>query len=69
MPKGGNPWRDVGMFSGIGFAFAVFVFGGFFLGRWVDGMLDSSPWLAFLGGLLGFAAAVVELAAMLRRSK
>jgi ATP synthase protein I len=67
MAKPSNAWRDVGMFSGIGFAFAVFVFGGFFLGRWLDGFFGSSPWLAFAGGLCGFLAAIIELINMLRK--
>ncbi len=67
MAERGNPWREVGMFSGIGFAFAAFVFGGFFLGRWLDGFFATSPWLALLGGLVGFLAAIIELLNMLRK--
>ena len=67
MTERGNPWREVGLYSGIGLAFAVFVFGGFFLGRWLDGFFGSTPWLAMSGAFLGFVAAVVELLMMLRR--
>ncbi len=66
MPERGNPWRDVGYYSGIGFAFAVFVFGGFFLGHWLDGFFGTAPWLAMAGVLLGFVAAITELWLMLR---
>lgn len=67
MTERGNPWRDVGYFGGIGFAFAVFVFGGFFLGRWLDGLIGTTPWLAMSGALLGFISAVLELVMMLRK--
>ncbi len=67
MAERGNPWRDVGLYSGIGFAFAAFVFGGFFFGRWLDGLCGTMPWLALIGGFFGFLAAVIELLLMLRR--
>ena len=40
---------------------------GFFLGRFADGKLHTTPWLTLTGVALGFAAAGREIAAIVRR--
>jgi F0F1-type ATP synthase assembly protein I len=40
---------------------------GFFLGKFADGKLHTTPWLTLVGVALGFAAAGREIASIVRR--
>jgi F0F1-type ATP synthase assembly protein I len=40
---------------------------GFFLGRFADGKLHTTPWLTLVGVVLGFVAAGREIASIVRR--
>lgn len=40
---------------------------GFYGGRWLDGKLGTGSWLAWLGILLGFAAAARQIYHVVRR--
>ena len=52
---------SVGRWSAVGFEFCIYV-GVFFLGGlWLDGKLDSRPWAAAIGALLGVAIAMYML--------
>jgi ATP synthase protein I len=42
--------------SSIGIAMVIAIFGSLFLGRWLDGMLGTAPYLTFLFLLIGVAA-------------
>jgi F0F1-type ATP synthase assembly protein I len=46
----------------LGLVFPVAIALGYFGGRWLDGLLNTSPWLTGIGTLLGIAAAFVQLA-------
>lgn len=48
---------NLGLFTQLGLTMAVCIFIGFAAGRWADLRLGSTPWLMFLGALLGAAAA------------
>lgn len=43
---------------GIQLALAVVVF--FFLGKWLDGLLNTTPWLMFLGLIVGAAGGMIN---------
>lgn len=52
---------SVGRWSAVGFEFCIYV-GLFFLGGlWLDGKLDTRPWAAAIGALLGVAIAMYML--------
>ena len=40
---------------------------GFFLGKFADGKLHTTPWLTLVGVVLGFVAAGREIASIVRR--
>ena len=53
-----NPWRAYALVSGIGLQMAFCVLLGLFGGKWLDGVLGTSPWFLLLGLLLGLAAGI-----------
>lgn len=54
-------YRKLAMLSTMGVSFTVASAGGFVLGNWLDGKLGMRPWLTIGLGLLGVAAAFVQL--------
>ncbi len=53
--------RDLARYSGLGVQFAASV-GLFALaGRWLDGRLDTSPWLLLAGVFLGFGLGLYSM--------
>ena len=42
---------------------------GFFVGQWADGKFGSEPYLVILGVVLGFGAAGVEIANLVKKSQ
>ena len=42
---------------------------GFFAGRWVDGKLDTDPYLTMVGIVLGFVAAGREIYNLLKKAQ
>jgi ATP synthase protein I len=54
----GDLWKAMGVASSIGFTLAATVVAGVFLGRWVDKLLNSSPWATICGILLGMLTGV-----------
>lgn len=54
----GELWKAVGVAGNISFTLAASVVAGVLLGRWVDRQLDSSPWAAIGGIVLGMVAGI-----------
>lgn len=52
--------RDVGPFLTLGIQLALSVVAFFFLGRWLDGLWGTGPWLMLAGLLLGAAGGFVQ---------
>ena len=50
--------RGFAIFSQIGFTIAACVIGGVLLGKFLDNLLCTSPWLLLVFALLGTAAAI-----------
>ena len=50
-------FKALAMISQIGLSFVVCIGIGFFLGRYLDGWLGTTPWLMLVGILLGIASA------------
>lgn len=51
---------DLGPFLTLGIQLAIAVVAFFFLGRWLDGILGTGPWLMIGGLLLGSAGGLVQ---------
>jgi ATP synthase protein I len=45
----------------LGFVFPVAIAIGFFLGRWLDGVFHTTPWLTIVFTVFGIAAAFLNL--------
>ena len=54
-------WQLIGQLSSIGMSFVFALVIGFGAGYWLDGVLGTRPWLAFIGFFLGFAAGVLNV--------
>lgn len=52
--------RDAGPFLTLGIQLALSVVAFFFLGRWLDGLWGTAPWLMLAGLLLGAAGGFVQ---------
>ena len=68
MPKNDNEsknrkemLRSLSMVSQLGLTVAACIIIGVLLGRWLDGLLSTSPWLLLLFSLLGVVAAFKSL--------
>ena len=59
--------RTLGALSAVGISFVLAIAIGVGGGIWLDRQLGTSPWLLFLGLILGFAAGVVNIYRATRR--
>jgi ATP synthase protein I len=59
--------RTLGALSAVGISFVLAIAIGVGGGIWLDRQLGTSPWLFFLGLILGFAAGVVNIYKATRR--
>jgi ATP synthase protein I len=51
-------WRAFGLVSAIGLDLAICAIGGTMLGRWLDSLLGTKPWLLLVGIILGLAVGI-----------
>jgi F0F1-type ATP synthase assembly protein I len=57
----GRTWiTEFGPYLTIGMQLAIAVVGFFFLGRWLDDMFGTAPWLMIIGLLLGTAGGFIS---------
>ncbi len=71
-PKKGNDpkvWRQYGELTAIPFILAGGPLIGYYMGAWVDRRFGTAPWATGILIALGFAAAVKEVLAMIRRAQ
>lgn len=62
--------REAGPYIGASSALTALVVGGALGGRWLDGRLETQPWLTLVGVLLGAGLGLYELARVaLRKQK
>lgn len=57
-PKYNETFRALSYFSQIGVTMAATVFVGVLLGKFLDGLFGTSPWLLLIFSLLGAGAAI-----------
>ena len=62
-------YRQVALLSSLGVSFAVASAGGFVLGNWLDGRFETRPVLTLIFGLLGVAAAFVNLVRTMKEAE
>jgi len=58
--QGGKWSREFGPYLTLGLQLALSVVLFFFLGRWLDGVLGTSPWLMIAGLVLGSAGGFIQ---------
>ena len=60
-PTSPSTWQLIGQMSTIGMSFVFALVIGFGVGYWLDGVLGTKPWLAFVGFFFGLAAGVLNV--------
>jgi F0F1-type ATP synthase assembly protein I len=60
-PTPQSTWQLIGQLSTIGMSFVFALVLGFGAGFWLDGVLGTKPWLAFIGFFFGLAAGVLNV--------
>jgi F0F1-type ATP synthase assembly protein I len=68
VPTSPTTWQLIGQLSTLGMSFVLALILGFGAGYWLDGVLDTKPWLSFTGFFLGLAAAVLNVYRVLKLS-
>ena len=61
--------KDLAYFSSIGFAVALSIFIGLFIGVYLDRRLETHPWLTLLFLVLGIAAGFRNIALAIKKSR
>ena len=54
-------WSSVGMMGSIGWSIMVPLTAGVLFGRWLDGLLNTKPWMTIVFALFGIAAGFINL--------
>ena len=57
----GEEGTSAGQFAGHGLTFVIAIFGGLYLGQWLDRKLGTAPWLLIVGVFLGAAASFYSM--------
>jgi ATP synthase protein I len=60
-PTSPSTWQLIGQLSTIGMSFVFALVIGFGGGYWLDSVLGTKPWLAFVGFFVGLAAGVLNV--------
>ena len=66
MPKE-NPFVTYGRFATLGLEFAFSTIAGLLVGRYLDGLFGTAPWLLVVGAMGGIAGAILLLVNTLQR--
>ena len=61
--------RDLAYFSSIGFAVALSIFIGLFVGIYLDRRFETQPWLTLIFLVLGIAAGFRNIALAIQKSR
>ena len=67
-PTSPATWQLIGQMSTIGMSFVLALVLGFGAGYWLDGVLNTKPWLSFIGFFCGLAAGVLNVYRVLKLS-
>ena len=67
-PTSPTTWQLIGQLSTIGMSFVFALILGFGAGYWLDGVLNTKPWLTFIGFFFGLAAGVLNVYRVMKLS-
>ena len=67
-PTSPTTWQLIGQLSTIGMSFVFALILGFGAGYWLDGVLNTKPWLTFVGFFFGLAAGVLNVYRVMKLS-
>jgi F0F1-type ATP synthase assembly protein I len=62
-----NPLLIYGRYAALGFEFAFSTLAGIFVGRYLDGLFGTDPWLMLVGAIAGVAGAISILVNTLQK--
>lgn len=65
--KDPSPYRTYGIVSMIATDMAVTVVGGLYVGKWLDSLWGTSPWLMLTGIILGLVAGIMGIIEITKR--
>lgn len=68
VPTSPTTWQLIGQMSTLGMSFVLALVLGFGAGYWLDSVLNTKPWLSFIGFFFGLAAAVLNVYRVLKLS-
>lgn len=54
-------WTTFGIYGALGIQLALAVIGGWLLGNYADQRLETGPWIALIGLILGFGGGLYNL--------
>lgn len=66
LPKKDPLWLIFGIYGAVGIQLALAVIGGWFIGNYFDGRLQTAPWLALIGLIGGFIGGLYNLIRILK---
>lgn len=61
MSKRGNPLENLVLISQIGISMLIPIFGGVYVGRWIDGKFNTTPIFLFVFIAMGVIVAFINL--------
>ena len=67
-PTSPTTWQLIGQLSTIGMSFVFALILGFGVGYWLDGVLNTKPWLSFMGFFFGLAAGILNVYRVMKLS-
>ena len=65
---GENPYKLFAIYSSIIFLLPATLFGGYLLGSWLDSFLGTTPWLMYIGLLIGGITGLWQTFQLLNRT-
>jgi len=67
-PTSPTTWQLIGQLSTIGMSFVLALVFGFGAGYWLDSVLNTKPWLSFIGFFFGLAAGILNVYRVMKLS-
>jgi F0F1-type ATP synthase assembly protein I len=61
-----KPWQAIGLVSVIGVDMAVCVIAGVWIGKYMDGLFGTKPWLLLAGLLVGLGVGLYSVYRLIR---
>ena len=61
--------RQIGLYTAIPALLIAGPLVGYFGGSWLDGKLDTEPWISVVGLFLGFVASGREIASLIKKAQ